>query len=57
MAKAFQRESEKHLENNFIRDFVYSEFQGDGPMQLKTGEYGEFWSRMKYPNCNATRNP
>lgn len=29
MAKAVQKELEKHLDDNFVRDFVYGGFQGD----------------------------
>ena len=29
MAKAVQRELEKHLDDDFVRDFVYAGFQGD----------------------------
>ena len=29
MVKAVQKELEKHLEDNFVRDFVYDGFQGD----------------------------
>ncbi len=28
----------------------------NGPMRLRTGKYGEFWSCMNYPNCRGTRN-
>ncbi len=27
-----------------------------GPMQLKTGRYGDFWSCLKFPDCKGTRN-
>ena len=27
-----------------------------GPMSLKTGKYGEFWSCLKYPDCKGTSN-
>ncbi|MDY6953172.1 MAG: PD-(D/E)XK nuclease family protein, partial [Thermodesulfobacteriota bacterium] len=27
-----------------------------GPMQLKRGRFGEFWSCMNYPDCKGTRN-
>jgi len=27
-----------------------------GPMTLKSGQYGEFWSCLKYPKCKGTRN-
>lgn len=27
-----------------------------GPMTLKNGIYGEFWSCLKYPECKGTRN-
>ena len=27
-----------------------------GPMQLKSGKYGNFWSCMKYPECKGTKN-
>jgi len=26
-----------------------------GPMQLKTGKYGKFWSCLQYPNCKGTQ--
>lgn len=29
--------------------------QCGGPMQLKRGRKGEFWSCLKYPNCRGTR--
>lgn len=29
MAKAVQKELEEHLDDNFVRDFVYGGFQGD----------------------------
>jgi hypothetical protein len=28
-----------------------------GPMQLRSGRFGEFWSCLKYPDCKGTRNP
>jgi len=28
----------------------------DGPMRLRNGRYGEFWSCMQYPQCRGTRN-
>jgi len=28
-----------------------------GPMRLKTGKFGEFWSCMNFPSCKGTRNP
>lgn len=27
-----------------------------GPMSLKKGKYGEFWSCLKYPDCKGTKN-
>lgn len=27
-----------------------------GPMRLRNGMYGEFWSCLKYPECKGTRN-
>ena len=30
--------------------------QCGGPMSLKKGKYGEFWSCLNYPNCMGTRN-
>jgi len=27
-----------------------------GPMKLRSGKYGEFWSCMKFPACKGTRN-
>jgi len=27
-----------------------------GPMTLKNGRYGEFWSCLKYPECKGTKN-
>ena len=30
--------------------------QCGGPMSLKTGKYGEFWSCLGYPACKGTRN-
>lgn len=27
-----------------------------GPMRLRTGKFGDFWSCMNYPNCKGTRN-
>jgi hypothetical protein len=27
-----------------------------GPMRLRTGKHGEFWSCIGYPNCRGTRN-
>jgi len=27
-----------------------------GPMQRRSGKYGEFWSCMNYPDCKGTRN-
>ena len=31
--------------------------QCGGPMSLRRGKYGEFWSCLKYPDCKGTRNP
>jgi len=31
--------------------------QCGGSMSLKRGKYGEFWSCLKYPDCDGTRNP
>jgi hypothetical protein len=28
-----------------------------GPMQLKTGRYGDFWSCLNFPACKGTLNP
>lgn len=28
-----------------------------GPMQLRHGRYGDFWSCLRYPECKGTRNP
>lgn len=28
----------------------------DGPMRLKTGRYGDFWSCLEYPRCKGTRD-
>ena len=28
----------------------------NGPMQLKKGKYGEFWSCQKFPECRGTQN-
>jgi hypothetical protein len=30
--------------------------QCSGPMQLRTGKFGEFWSCLKFPDCKGTRN-
>jgi hypothetical protein len=30
--------------------------QCGGPMQLKRGRFGEFWSCLKFPDCKGTRN-
>jgi hypothetical protein len=27
----------------------------DGPMRLRKGKYGEFWSCTKFPDCRGTR--
>ena len=27
-----------------------------GPMQLRNGRYGDFWSCLRYPECKGTRN-
>lgn len=29
----------------------------NGPMQLKNGKFGKFWSCRKFPECKGTRNP
>lgn len=29
--------------------------QCNGPMQMKTGKYGDFWSCLKFPECKGTR--
>ena len=31
--------------------------QCGGPMQMKSGKFGDFWSCMKFPECRGTRNP
>lgn len=28
----------------------------NGPMQAKSGKYGDFWSCMRFPDCNGTRD-
>jgi hypothetical protein len=28
-----------------------------GPMRLRSGRFGEFWSCLRYPECKGTRNP
>jgi hypothetical protein len=30
--------------------------QCGGPMRMRTGRYGNFWSCIKYPECKGTRN-
>lgn len=30
--------------------------QCSGPMSLRTGKFGEFWSCLKFPDCKGTRN-
>jgi len=30
--------------------------QCSGPMRLRTGKFGEFWSCLKFPDCKGTRN-
>ena len=27
-----------------------------GPMALRDGRYGKFWSCLRYPECKGTRN-
>lgn len=28
-----------------------------GPMRLRSGRFGDFWSCLRYPDCKGTRNP
>jgi hypothetical protein len=30
--------------------------QCNGPMRMRTGRYGDFWSCIRYPECRGTRN-
>jgi hypothetical protein len=42
--------------SNAVKDALTACPQCNGPMQLKSGRYGKFWSCLNFPNCKGTRD-